>query len=308
MPLPAPTLENTYHTGAALKLYAWPTPARPEDTWCSYEGGAPLLTEVSDRYNTSIAQRFTLPSTPPNVSIILEQRLHSSMHRVPHVWSAHIQDSNLDVGTTEATYPSQLVAKLFDPVFFDSYDAEYINPFILRDLSVSREVGAYQRLGCLQGKIVPRFFGHFVAPLPSQDGRTVNVLLLEHVQGRDLRVLIPPDTAENVCHRHKDAIIDAALRVYFDIFACGVNQTDMQPRNVILRPQILVPGTQYCATLECPLCFEIDCNNLQMVMVDFESVDFQEPDTSFSEPSTQKVHVQNVKSLYLEKWLENMLS
>ncbi|KIM51786.1 hypothetical protein SCLCIDRAFT_1224147, partial [Scleroderma citrinum Foug A] len=204
------------------------------------------------------------------------------------------------------TYPPQLVAKIFDPVFFDSYDAEYTDPFILRDLSVSCEVEAYQRLECLQGKRVPRFYGHFVAPLPSQDGRTISVLL-EHIQGTDLRIIVPPNIAENVCHRHKDAIIDAALRVFFDILACGVNQTDMQPRNVISRPQQLVSGTQYCATLECPLRLEIDCNDLDMVMVDFEGVDFQEPDTSFSEPSTQKVHVENVKSLYLEKWLENML-
>ena len=304
--MPLPTLEGTYHTGVALKLYAWPTLARPEDKWCSYNG-APLLTEVSDRYNTSITQRITLPSTPPNVSITLEQRLLCSTHRVPHVWSAHVQDSSSPAGSTETTYPPQLVAKIFDPVFFDSYDAEYTDPFILRDLSVSCEVEAYQRLECLQGKRVPRFYGYFVAPLPSQDGRTISVLLLEHIQGTDLRILVPPNIAENVCHRHKDAIIDAALRVFFDILACGVNQTDMQPRNVILRSQQLVSGMQYCATLECPLHLEIDCNDLDIVMVDFEAVDFQEPDTSFSEPSTQKVHVENVKSLYLEKWLENML-
>ena len=302
--MPLPTLEGTYHTGVALKLYAWPTLARPEDKWCSYNG-APLLTEVSDRYNTSITQRNTLPSTPPNVSITLEQRLLCSTHRVPHVWSAHVQDSSSPAGLTETTYPPQLVAKIFDPVFFG--DAEYADPFILRDLSVSCEVEAYQRLECLQGKRVPRFYGHFVAPLPFQGGRTIDVLLLEHIQGTDLHILVPSNTAENVCHRHKDAIIDAAFRVFFDILACGVKQTDMQPRNVILRPQQLVSGTQYCATLECPLRLEIGCNDLDMVMVDFEGVDFQEPDTSFSEPSTQKVHVKNAKSLYLEKWLENML-
>ena len=304
--LTLPVLEDTYHTGVTLKLYAWPTPARPENIRCSYKG-APPLTEFSDRYNTSITQRITLPSTPPNVSITLEQRLLCSTHRVPHVWSAHVQDSSSPAGSTETTYPPQLVAKIFDPVFFDSYDAEYANPFILRDLSVSCEVEAYQRLECLQGKRVPRFYGHFVAPLPSQDGRTISVLLLEHIQGTDLRIIVPPNIAENVCHRHKDAIIDVALRVSFDILACGVNQTDMQPRNVILRSQQLVSGMQYCATLECPLHLEIDCNDLDIVMVDFEAVDFQEPDTSFSEPSTQKVHVENVKSMYLEGWLENRL-
>ena len=48
---------------------------------------------------------------------------------------------------------------------------------------------------------------------------------------------MPPDVTENVCAKHKAAIIDAALRLAFDILACGVNQQDMQPRNVILWPQ-----------------------------------------------------------------------
>ncbi|KIM58282.1 hypothetical protein SCLCIDRAFT_1218811, partial [Scleroderma citrinum Foug A] len=236
--------------------------------WCSYKG-VPPLTEVSDRYNTSITQRITLPPTPPNMSITLEQHLLCSTHCVPYIWSAHIQNSSSPARSTEATYPPQLVAKVFDPVFFDSYDAEYANPFILHNLSVSCEVEAYQRT--------------------------------------DLCILVPPNTTENVCHRHKDAIINATLHVSFDILACSVTQMDMQPWNVILRPQQLVSGMQYCATLECPLRLEIDCNDFNMVMVDFEGVDFQELDTSFSELSTQKVHVENVKSLYLEKWLENSM-
>ena len=180
---------------------------------------APTLTEVSNCYNTlSITQRITLPSTPSNVSITLKQRLLCSTHRVPHIWSAHVQDSSSLARSTEAMYPPQLIAKIFDPVFFDSYDAEYADPFIVRDLSVLCEVEAYQCLECLQGNRVPWFYGHFVAPL----------------------LLVPPNTAENVCHRHKDAIIDAAH-----------------------------------LSMRCQLD-----NDLDMVMVDFEGVDFQEPDTS----------------------------
>ena len=108
---------------------------------------APTLTEVSDCYNTlSITQRITLPSTLSNVSITLEQRLLCSTHCIPHVWSAHVQDSSSLARSTEATYPPQLIAKIFDPVFFNSYDAEYADPFILGDLSVSCEVEVYSIL------------------------------------------------------------------------------------------------------------------------------------------------------------------
>jgi hypothetical protein len=65
-------------------------------------------------------------------------------------------------------------------------------------------------LKSLQGTKVPRFYGHFIAPLPSQDGRTVNVILLEQVAGTDLRTLVPDEVTEKLCLKHKDALIDAA--------------------------------------------------------------------------------------------------
>jgi len=44
-----------------------------------------------------------------------------------------------------------------------------------------------------------------------------------------------------------------------------------------------------------------------MVMVDFEMVDFEEPDTSLSEQAVQRTHVEKVKSMYLKRWLENKM-
>ncbi|KAK0187392.1 hypothetical protein F5146DRAFT_881270, partial [Armillaria mellea] len=130
-----------------------------------------------------------------------------------------------------ATYPSTMVAKIYDPVYFG--EAELFDPFILHDLPVSQETQAYERLQSLYGTKVPRFCGHFVAPLPSQRNRTVNVVLLEHIHGRDIRDLVPRERADALCSTHKDALIDAALRLYFDVLALGIEQ-DMQPRNVIL--------------------------------------------------------------------------
>ncbi|KAK0452888.1 uncharacterized protein EV420DRAFT_1337034, partial [Desarmillaria tabescens] len=128
-----------------------------------------------------------------------------------------------------------MVAKIYDPVYFDSEEAEYFDPFILLDLYVSRETHAYQHLKSLYSIKVPHFYGHFIAPLPAQRNRTVNVILLEYIQGRDIRDLVPREKSGALCSTHKDALIDAALRLYFDIYALGVEQVDMQPRNMILR-------------------------------------------------------------------------
>ena len=289
-----PNLEETYHPGAALDLYAWQFPAPPTSTRRAYDA-PPTPTQLSERYNKSITERVALPSTPPTVSITLEKRLDSSMCRVPHVWTARVQGSSSPVGTTtttttHTTYPPLLVAKIYDPVFFDDDETEWDDPFFLRDLAISCEVEAYRRLGPLQGTGVPRFYGFFAAALPGQHGRTVYIVLLEEVPGRDLRAVVPPEVAKDVCIKHKNAIIDAAFRVFFDVLACGVDQQDMQPRNVMLRPQkhvsLLVSGarfSRFCDTKECVLALEVDCDELDMVMVDFEVVGFKEPDTSFSE-------------------------
>jgi hypothetical protein len=45
---------------------------------------------------------------------------------------------------THTAYPPQLVAKIYDPVFFDDDDdTEWDDPFAVRDLAVSCEVEAY---------------------------------------------------------------------------------------------------------------------------------------------------------------------
>ena len=65
------------------------------------------------------------------------------------------------------------MAKIYDPVFFDDDETKWVDPFALRDLTISCEVEAYGRLGPLQGAQVPRFYGYFAADVPAQQGRTV---------------------------------------------------------------------------------------------------------------------------------------
>jgi hypothetical protein len=193
-------------------------------------------------------------------------------------------------------------------VFFDDDEAEWYDPFALRDLGVLSEVKTYKRLISLQGTKVPRFYGHFLAPLPSEDSRTVNVILLEQVPGIDLRKLVPDEVTEKLCLKHKDALIDAALCLLFDVLARGVLQADMQPRNVILRPQQeLVSETQHCTTSDCPLNVKVACSGLDMVMVDLELVVYKKPDKRLSEQSEQRTQIERTKSEYLERWFENAM-
>ena len=56
--------------------------------------------------------------------------------------------------------------------------------FVLRDLAVSCEVEAYQQLSPLQGTKVPQIYGYFAAAAPTQQGRTVYIILLEEVPGQ----------------------------------------------------------------------------------------------------------------------------
>ena len=191
MPSSMPNLEETYCPGAALDLYAWPDPAPPTSIEPTYRDGRPKRTELIERYNESIAERVTLPSTPPAVSIILEKRLASSMSRVPHVWTALVQGgtSHAVTTTTDATYPPQLVAKIFDPVFFDDEETRWTDPFAIRDHSIAAEVESYRRLASLQGTKVPRFYGFFAAVLPGQNSRTVYIILIELHHKRQHRAL-----------------------------------------------------------------------------------------------------------------------
>jgi hypothetical protein len=306
-----PNLEETYYPGAVLDLYSWQLPAPPTNTDADliYDENPPVPTRLRKRYKKSIDERVVLPSTPPAVSIILEMRLDSSMNRVPHVWTARVRGSSSPAGATttiHTTYPPQLVAKIFDPVFFDDDETEWDDPFILRDLAVSSEAEAYRRLGPLQGTKVPRFYGYFAAEVPGQRGRTVYIILLEKVPGRDLRAIVPPENAEKVCVKHRDAIIDAAFRLFFNILAYGVKQRDMQSRNIILRPQKHASSsasrTRFCDTKKC-IARKVDCDDLHLVMVDFEMVDFEEPNTS--EEAVQSMHIEHSKSLNIEGWLEN---
>jgi hypothetical protein len=89
------------------------------------------------------------------------------MSRVPYVWTAHVQHTSTLSNGLPFRYPPLLVAKIFDPTFVDKEISDDTNIFALRDKPVSYEVEGYRRLESLQGMVVPRFYGHFIVPLPN---------------------------------------------------------------------------------------------------------------------------------------------
>ncbi|KAJ3566407.1 hypothetical protein NP233_g7030 [Leucocoprinus birnbaumii] len=105
----------------------------------------------------------------------------------------------------------------------------------------------------------------------------------------------------------QEAIINATLCLFFDVLAYGVLQADMQPRNIILRLQEHVSSslTQCFDAEDCLLALDMHCDNLDMVMVNFEIVDFEKPDPSFGKPAAQGTHIEEIKPMYLERWPNN---
>src|SRR5258708_33299368 len=99
--------------------------------------------------------------------------------------------------TTHTTSPPQLVAKIYDPVFFDNDKTEWDDPFVLRDLAVSREVEAYQRLKPLQGTKVPRFYGYFAAAVAARTGVAVYTNFPEAAPGQDRAARVPSGYTED---------------------------------------------------------------------------------------------------------------
>ncbi|KAK0452884.1 uncharacterized protein EV420DRAFT_628501 [Desarmillaria tabescens] len=112
------------------------------------------MTQIVDHLDASIAHRVPIPPTmSTNVSIVLDKRLLSSTERIAYVWTAHIQDSS----PSATGYPSTMIVKIYDPVYFG--EAQYFDPFSFLDLFISRETQAYQRLKRLYRTKVPHFYG-----------------------------------------------------------------------------------------------------------------------------------------------------
>lgn len=106
--------------------------------------------------------------------------------------------------------------------------------------------------------------------LPEQEGRTVYVSILEHVTGKDLRYLCEKAderekiVADDLGEEHRDAICSTIFRLAMEFINLCVLHGDLAPRPV-------------CSTKRCLARHEVDVEDVQVVIVDFERVFFLDP-------------------------------
>lgn len=176
------------------------------------------------------------------------------------------------VKTNTVGLPSTLIAKFSDPVYHFKHSIGRLkDAFYFANESISNESWAYPLMEELQGKSVPRYHGHYLANLPSPQLRTVSVLLIELINGVDLKRFMNTDRARNeICDRHNKAFAEEAFRINWSIRQCGVINTDLASRNLMLRAPRLSSGP--CKDSErCP--FHDGEEFLEkLVMIDFEVV------------------------------------
>ncbi|KAK7465296.1 hypothetical protein VKT23_005275 [Stygiomarasmius scandens] len=295
-----PSFEATYYSGTALQLFPYEAPSPPNDLECELEDKGKALLDVRSRYRTSVGRRINLTTTP-ELYITLDKSLQINHHRFAHVWSVQVRSNSA------TPFPEIAVAKIFDPVYYDDDDLVWLDPFSRSDLSVWNEVNSYQRLAPMQGKYVPRFHGHFVASLgEAHEFRTVNVLLMEYIDGKDVAKMVPQCTEDTVCTEHLDALYTEVLRVHYAIWELGVQNHDMVPRNVILRVSdsrsrcTCQSHEPFCSKEGCPFRSEICCNpdDISVVIIDFEMVEFERSRLSIS-PARMKEMIQQRKGRWL---------
>ncbi len=134
----------------------------------------------------------------------------------------------------------------------------------------------------------------------------MHVLLMEHIDGKDLRILVPVQKTKDVCPAHKLAIINMALNLNLDTLVRGVYSLDFQPRNVIWRNPGRRTATESCEKSDCPVRSEVDLDNVRGVLVDLENVGLGDPMKELRK-LRYRAKVVNKQRWYLKRWLENKI-
>lgn len=146
-----------------------------------------------------------------------------------------------DHGAQVVGVNGNLVAKFYDPLYYPTPTLTNdvgADPFRCADLQYTHEAAAYEKVsGQLGGTMVPSYHGSYTCELPvvlrsGHTTRSVRLILIERVPGacmQDLdltQVQLPQHQRANVMAK----IVDAESLLY----ACGVIQGDLHPRNIIL--------------------------------------------------------------------------
>ena len=122
---------------------------------------------------------------------------------------------------------TRVVAKLYDPLYYNHYD--YTDSFLYIDHEYSQESAAYKYLHDLEGKGIPGYYGSYSMEIshPSQGSRRVRLILVEYVDGVPMTTL-PTDISLESCDETDRAIES-------QIYKINLCHHDIHPRNIIIQ-------------------------------------------------------------------------
>jgi hypothetical protein len=159
-----------------------------------------------------------------------------------------------------------MVAKIYDPLFYDPENCGMIDAVLAANGEYSREAAAYTHLQRYPnlGDILPTYFGGYTTQMTAKttiEGRSitygypVHMIIVEHVRGRCMR-----GARKRVPELARYAIFKQCMDADVRLRHAGVRHDDVCPRNVIL------VGTDF----ETP--------NVQVKIIDFgQSIIFYHP-------------------------------
>lgn len=219
-----------YHIGREVELYPCTPLPLTKDLYAPQNWN-------SDDLKTHIADigylKWCLDNNPavpndqsPVKAITLTKKLKGDIcSSDAHVWLANSPSDG-----------KELVAKFFDPLYCGGGTSE---PCLRTEKSLSLEYWCYDRLKDHWGMLVPEFHGAFLARLPLQIDtssddlfpRNVFVILLQYLPGEDLQTV----DANKLTPATRETIWTTSLELTMFLRSLGVYQTDIAPRNFILR-------------------------------------------------------------------------
>ena len=142
----------------------------------------------------------------------------------------------LEVKAGDILQGQPLLAKIYDPSYWDREEDGYLDPCRRADYEYSKEAAAYVKLQHMQGKSVTRFYGSYIsnAPVDLYTNRQVCLVLLEYVDGICLSSL---DEKEGpaLSQAARQNILRKTIEIESLAYACDVHHRDMDTRNVMIR-------------------------------------------------------------------------
>ncbi|KAK7062451.1 hypothetical protein R3P38DRAFT_2493431 [Favolaschia claudopus] len=187
--------------------------------------------------------QYDAGSTP--MSITLQEALTLGEREWPtHVWTAK----------STSFGDNLLVVRLYDPLYYGN--DYHTNRFTERDELVAVEKEVYTRLEPLQGKIIPRSHGVFVAEIPAYAqyaARYVYAVVLDWMPGVDVRRIMAKNMGRDTCIPHKAAIINSVAKYFWEIVGMGVYLDASCDRNTVMQLESGAATLSFCHSATCPL-------------------------------------------------------